>query len=457
MNFIRWFSICNVFFSFLLSSNSRADQLHYNNVLVGERAQGLGGAYTAVADDASGVVYNPAGLAFAQSNDNSGSANAFYEKKTTYKEAFLGKDFTEKSGGTFAPFFGATQKLDKFVTGLSAGFAFYAVDTDIKDQDDLIENVSQPFTQPGTDVIGEQRIDRYHRTANSRASTSALEIAAAYRVAGNFALGLSIGIQNIDELDQVFQDRRDVYTLTNSVTNFYFSQNVRQRLRANGLTSGIGAQISVTPKLSIGAVVKGGQYVWQHLEFQSEKRTQSVTTKKDPTTGVITSEAVTCMTAGTSYCAEVSTVDKKPLGTMPINARVGLAYFASQRLLMTADANYYSKSSNSNSQYLREQTYNLAAGAEYYLTPSIPVRAGLFTNNSAAPKMNPSDYPNGQPDHVDYKGASLFFAFVQPNSQVALGGFYQMGSGEARKTGLADIQTVVSNAYTTSLSATHSF
>ena len=37
-----------------------ADQFHYNNVLVGTRSVGMGGAFGAVSDDASGVYYNPA-------------------------------------------------------------------------------------------------------------------------------------------------------------------------------------------------------------------------------------------------------------------------------------------------------------------------------------------------------------------------------------------------------------
>lgn len=40
-----------------------ADESHYQNYIVGERALGLGGAFTAIADDASGSYYNPAGLA----------------------------------------------------------------------------------------------------------------------------------------------------------------------------------------------------------------------------------------------------------------------------------------------------------------------------------------------------------------------------------------------------------
>ena len=81
-----------------------ADQFHYKNLLIGDRAIGLAGAYIGVSDDASGIFYNPAGLGFALSNDISGSANALYKRKIVYKET-VGKDnFTEKSGGTLPSF-----------------------------------------------------------------------------------------------------------------------------------------------------------------------------------------------------------------------------------------------------------------------------------------------------------------------------------------------------------------
>jgi long-chain fatty acid transport protein len=97
-----------------------ADQFHYGNVLIGTRAVGLGGAFGAVADDASGVYYNPAGLAFALSNDISGSANAFYTKESKYKSTLCGEDFVEASSGSVPSFFGGLQKLDRYVEGLRA-------------------------------------------------------------------------------------------------------------------------------------------------------------------------------------------------------------------------------------------------------------------------------------------------------------------------------------------------
>ena len=69
-------SLVLLFVTLLSDGILKADQFHYANFLIGERAMGLGGAFTAVADDASGIFYNPAGLGFALNSDISGSANA---------------------------------------------------------------------------------------------------------------------------------------------------------------------------------------------------------------------------------------------------------------------------------------------------------------------------------------------------------------------------------------------
>lgn len=67
--------IVSIFFlSFL------ANLLHgggWNNTLLGCRAIAMGGAFSAVADDASAIFYNPSGLAFMKSNFNF-SLNGFY-------------------------------------------------------------------------------------------------------------------------------------------------------------------------------------------------------------------------------------------------------------------------------------------------------------------------------------------------------------------------------------------
>lgn len=58
----------------------------FNNIqgFYGERAAGLGGAFTALSDDPSGAYYNPAGMAFAHNDGFSLSASNFKNVKRSY-------------------------------------------------------------------------------------------------------------------------------------------------------------------------------------------------------------------------------------------------------------------------------------------------------------------------------------------------------------------------------------
>ncbi len=73
-----------------------ADFFNNRNVLVGERAAMLGGAYTALSEDLSGSYYNPAGLGFVPTPTVSLSANIYsyrhYTREDNYGEAEL-RDF----------------------------------------------------------------------------------------------------------------------------------------------------------------------------------------------------------------------------------------------------------------------------------------------------------------------------------------------------------------------------
>ncbi|MDO8519595.1 MAG: hypothetical protein Q7T11_05470, partial [Deltaproteobacteria bacterium] len=64
-----------VFFLAFPASDIRADSQNYQNYVVGERAAGMGGAYTAFSDSAEGTLYNPGGIVFAPDDTISLSGN----------------------------------------------------------------------------------------------------------------------------------------------------------------------------------------------------------------------------------------------------------------------------------------------------------------------------------------------------------------------------------------------
>ena len=407
---------------FLGASVVHADPFHYNNVIIGERAQGMGGAYTAISDDASGVFYNPAGLAFAQSNDISGSANAFYSKKITYKNVFVGQNFTETSGGTFAPFFGVMQKLDRFLPGLVAGFAYYTLDTELTDQNDVITNAKLTSTLT---------YNTLRRTLNRRSSSIGASGGIGYRISPNFSLGFTLTYLNSDDLIQSYLmiDQTDT---SKGTVRTVAGQNTRERTTLYGIEPVFGMQWAPLPKLSWGLSIRKGQYASQKYEQQNDQ-----------------------IVIGYGE-APTETKSSKPAGSPPLQVRTGFAYFASPKLLVSTDATYYSAVTDMDSTMKelnkKASVTNYALGAEYYLSPSWPLRLGAFTNSDTRRSATAT-----QLETIDYTGASIFIAWAQPNSQISLGTVFQQGNGKANKAGNGLEQNVDAFAYTVGFSATHSF
>lgn len=75
---VRWAIAAAVVASAVFCSGvSSAQSVNYEGFLLGERAAGMGGAYTAVADDGSAAFYNPAGLGGLERSGFSLSANSY--------------------------------------------------------------------------------------------------------------------------------------------------------------------------------------------------------------------------------------------------------------------------------------------------------------------------------------------------------------------------------------------
>ena len=480
----RWKSICSVSMAIFVANSANADQFHYNNVIFGERAMGLAGAFTGAADDASGVVYNPAGIAFALSNDISGSANGFYQKRTAYKNTLGGEDFVEQSKGSVAPFFGGLQKLDSLLPGLVMAFGITTVDSDLKDQDDLItgSQVTQLQASGGTLTPGTTNIDRLHRAVNARSSTYLYSLAIAKRLAKNFALGFGMHMRTVDELVQEYQDNQ-VRAQTANAKGVQIIQNIRDSLNAVYLEPTIGIQWAFATRWSFGLIAKFPVKMSEKLDRSIERTQYSYepgcvyerasqqglesgsTCQQAIESGKVASTEKPVDVQTTSYTMRsvVNKADKNPLGSMPTEYRLGVAFFATQRLLWTFDTAYFSDAKKGNEElYKREAIMNFASGLEFYVLPTFPVRFGLFTNNDSRPKLKkhkgtPDAKAADQRDHIDYLGATLFVGWAQPNSQLSIGYINQTGSGEAQKTGGYEVQKVESVSHTVAFSASHNF
>jgi len=467
---------------FIWNSISFADQFHYQNLIIGDRAVGMGGAYAGVADDSSGVYYNPAGLGFALSNDLSGNANAFYNRKVVYKDVLPGFNYEENSRGGVPSFFGGLQKLDSFAKGLVFAFGIYSTDSDLLEQDDRIKKSTL----------------RFHRTLQSRGGDNNIAAGLGYRISNNVAIGAALNYVTFDSLSLDFQysgqfgskvsddniessncskllkKYKENNTVTDGILCFsVLNQNKRISLLGKAIKPSLGVQIALFQKLSLGLSFSAAKWISQELIQTLDVRKDTTIYKVDgqPVSGEennIPSDVINESASGKTTLSKTpiiiesgistATVDK-PFGSdMQYSGRFGAAYFASPRLLLTADAMYYGGVTDAKiPDHNFNSVMNYAVGAEWYPSPSFPLRFGFFTNNDNRSKPNISKKILN--DYVNYKGASAFFSWVQPNSQVGAGLVYQAGEGFAAKTGTnaSALNKVEAVSTTVAISAAHSF
>lgn len=371
-----------------------ADDYHYNNTLIGDRAAGMGGAYIAVSDDPSGMYYNPAGLAYSTGRNLSASVNAFYNLKKTYKGVIGGNGWTRTSSSLLPNFFGISQPLG----GVKLGFSYAVPDSALEDQDQTFYNL--PSSKPGYTV------SQYVINFNNEDNTYNIGPTIAVDLGKKAAIGLTLYghfRKNQWILNQVV-DLRDINTSTisNEWTNQYYESS------EEGIKPVLGLMFAPTDKLSVGLSASKIFVLSEKTTFQETKKDYA---KNEVKRKVVTSD------------------NKKKY---PYQLGFGIAYFPTKAFLVSADVNYYNAVKYDDAilgKQDRRYVVNGAVGMEYYFSPKYAVRAGAFTNIANTKKMGSAINENEQ---IDLYGGSLSLSHFTRNTSVTIGGTYSQGDGKAR-------------------------
>ena len=415
--FLRAFSagMAIVFILFLMSSVSTADEYHYNNMLIGDRATGMGGAYTGVSDDPSGLYYNPAGIVYTTGRNLSASVNAYYNTSKEYKNVIGGNGWERKATAVLPNFFGIVQPLGKYKFGFS-----YAVPDSIKEDQDQTFWGSFPTTlgSPAT---------RYTINFNNEDNTYLIGPSIAGELANSLSAGLTLYLyhrssQSILNQLIVLQDGRFEWT------NQYIEKVER------GYKPVLGFMWTPAEKLSIGLSLA------KIIVYSASVMSQSIL--KDA--NAATPNDFTIVDTGSS-------MRKK----YPYELRVGAGYFPSSSLLMSADGAYYTKVTDPVNGD-RVSVLNLAVGTEYYLNRSWAVRGGLYSDMANTPKLDPTR--TNQDEKIDLYGMSLGISNFSRNTSITLGGSLTMGSGKAQiLSGSTEIQNVDQAGWMIFLSSSYAY
>ncbi len=398
---------------------STADEFHYNNILIGDRASGLGGAYTAISDDASGLFYNPAGLVFTRELQLSASANAVHTTELVYKDVLRGGDWERKSSNIVPNYFGITNKIGDHYFG----FSYAVTDFEVEDQDSRFTNI------PGVPLF----------IININNNEKVTKLGPSYALAINDELNFGITLY-LHERERDLINNQWIRLSDNSFewSNVYFAAS------ESGLEPVFGLLWSPHDDWSFGLSIR------KTFITSSRSRTE-VTCSSDVNNPLV--QPSQCIPVGGSPIDPTITRsdDERDL---PLNVRLGIAYFPTSRLLYSLDISHFEETSSD--AFSAEEVVNLALGLEYYFSAQWAMRAGLFSDNANTPEVSSGEF--NQLDHVDLVGLSLSLTRFSKASSITLGFAVSRGDGEAQViTGSSQIQDLEHHIETLYLSTTYNF
>ncbi len=456
---VYWFLFVYVFlFEFL-----QADSYHNINGFFGERASGMGGAFTAIADDPSGGYYNPAGLAYVYDSSISLSASNYTTGKKTYNDVLGPAQGYEREFRNYIPnFFGLVKETEK---GSRIGFSILNPTNDSFQRNDQVQlSLYYPTIS---------NIRNYNRETYNQ-----INVGVSYAktlVPEKFSYGFSL---------YYLQDTASISSsnLVQFKDKTYIIQTYADSRVTRGFIPIFGIMYTPIDPLSFGASIR-------RIVVTSENRlinTFQVDSVAGGTEGILFVEGThrafggsigDTIYKGPSYSGKIPEVTELRLGT---------AFFPNKELTASFDFIYtsgYSRKTNNtellygggvptiitltDNEDLELKLYattNFAFGLEYYFTEYFSLRLGTFTNyantknqswlTSAAIASNreigrqnefllndgstivnykiPSLRENPRNEYVNNTGYTLGFSFSTAKASIGINLIHEFGKGHAK-------------------------
>jgi long-chain fatty acid transport protein len=377
-----------------------ADAYRYNDVVVGERAAGMGGAFTALADDGSAPYYNPAGLALLEESHVSISGSGWQIRRETVKGYLGGSGIDQLSNsiipsasGGVSPFWGGRAALAIVVPE----FEDYAVDW-----------------VPGPEQLG-SGLKQAHIVRQKKNHTYLVGLAYGTKVADNFSLGGTAFFHYRSSLvhredwylasapdAQGWTGRQVVSDISQEVTALRLFGGMLWHPRGPEGNLHLGLSIRFNASASVTTASRA-------VEFRTQ----------DPA-GVAGFERVADDCKVTGGCVPTSD------DAIPSAIAAGVAWSPFDWATVSADATYFS-SVVVNGLVSRKAVLNWAAGGEARLRESWTLRAGAFSNYSSAPDLSGGNAL--QPDRVNEHGVSAAVGWGDGPTTTTCGIRFSAGAG----------------------------
>ena len=403
-----------------------AETWYYKSLLVGERASGMGGAYSAIADDPSGAWYNPAGLVMGRESYLSGSVNAYQTSSIEFENVLSGSSYVYRSQGLIPSFFGFTQEL---APKTKFGFLLMVRDSLSQEQDDLLANLETE----------ESNLTSITRQLLRNRTSYVVGPAISQQLSPRLMIGLSAFM--LYQSERFLDQQRALYINDVDPLKRDYQLNMAYLTReAWGVMPKLGVLYIPHPRLSVGLTV-GKSF---HMAGTGSAKVMGTQVDGDSIV-VPTGDFSTDFSA-----ADYSSIKSRVLS--PYEASLGLAWFPSE--VWTLSAQLDGQTADPEFQYDVVPTWNAAVGAEWAGIPQMPMRLGFFTNNSNTRGLSSSG--TDQREHVNQLGASGGLSWLSPGSSISVSTTYQWGLGSGQIiSGITDIQDVSVSSLTFFLSGSY--
>lgn len=393
-----------------------ADDVHYQDFIVGDQAVGLGGAYTAVAADPSGLWYNPAGIVDVRNTSLSLSANLYGiqdacvgKQDTIFPEDPISKLSVVPSSAGFVQALGRTDMHGKRPFAFGVSFTVPSYRKFASSEEGTSEDA----------VIGTYR-HGYHRAFEDQ--TLWVSIGGAMRLHGRLSVGAGVVL-----IHRSVQDTASSFV----ATDFDGTEYLRHRsammdldFSNDSLLLAAGLKLKLSERLFFGAMVRSPS-----ITVYSSGNMRFARSRSDG--------------AGESgFLPTPEEVAVKSESQIWGEGRAGIAYIIPELLILSADVSLHLPTSYTlvevdNPQARdalliapevnRNMVINGNLGAEVQFLKRFTMGAGVFSNFSSAPTIGDPTRPT--PARVHMVGGTVAVGIFSEHTITRIGMTYARGSG----------------------------
>lgn len=376
-----------IFFLIQIVPNSaHAAFANHQSVMLGDRAGGMAGAFTALTHDpAAGAYYNPATLARLEGSSLSTSVNLFNKYDINYnKYGQLDDSVFRINKGSIVSIPSATGIFSSF-RSFTAGLSIVAPDYQVFGGDVHRQNDDSTFL----------RIDDRSLWVGG---------AFAFNISEEQAFGLTIYYTTQSysrSLMNRYNTGAEIIVLNEEKT---YSQNSVVHI--------LGYYTELAPKWTLGISYRAPSIPVSGTGHYLQSQVGTVSGAQP----IISDNHLNVET------------------TIPEKINAGVAFSDPRELTISFDVSYYgSKTFTDIGQYgdriHHNEIANYAFGYEKYLMPWLALRLGVFTDYSSSPKI-PSSPGRRYQDRIDKYGFSANLGLhTTKHTVITLGGYYLGGEG----------------------------